>query len=250
MNRIVQRVSEIVEENYRLGAAFYNLGIDFQQYAELPLQEVCRIRSLDANFVCKQLEQAAQPNTQKPHWENLTIELIINYLKHTHRIFMRYKLPYMRNLVMQSEKRKFPQNYSLILSDLQIAFPLFAEDFIRHILDEENTLFTYIENLDRVACLQMPASKIYFQMEKYNIADFAHAHHDDDDEMQGIRELTQDYYISEGSPLAMRVLYSELQAFEQDLKVHANIENNVLFPKAAKLEAQVKKQFLQIRPLN
>ena len=39
------------------------------------------------------------------------------------------------------------------------------------------------------------------------------------------------------------VVYAELQSFERELKTHAKIENEILFPKALMLEKQVRKFF-------
>jgi regulator of cell morphogenesis and NO signaling len=133
--------------------------------------------------------------------------------------------------------------YFEIVNDLKIAFPLFAEDFIHHILEEEANIFNYIISLDDVVYQKLPLSKIYFSMEKYTVAKFAASHSIDDDDMEGISELTNDYEITENTPFMLKVLYTELKAFEQELSEHAAIENQILIPKALKLEAQVKKMF-------
>jgi len=70
---------------------------------------------------------------------------------------------------------------------------------------------------------------------------FAMDHEAHDDEMNGIRKITRDYFLPPNCPLHIKVLYSELKAFEQSLITHARIENEILFPKAMALEHQVKK---------
>jgi len=42
------------------------------------------------------------------------------------------------------------------------------------------------------------------------------------------------------------VLYNELQEFENDLHMHVHLENNILFPKAAELEAKMNRTFAAI----
>ncbi|WP_238531653.1 hemerythrin domain-containing protein [Nitritalea halalkaliphila] len=66
-------------------------------------------------------------------------------------------------------------------------------------------------------------------------------HDQHDDEMQGIRALTRGYALDAEVPFAVRVLYEELQAFERKLQVHAKIEDELLFPKAAALEKEVER---------
>ena len=67
-------------------------------------------------------------------------------------------------------------------------------------------------------------------------------HHDaDDDDMEGIRHITGGYLTDPIDSLHLRVVYAELQQFERELKIHASVENEILFPKALTLEKQVKK---------
>jgi regulator of cell morphogenesis and NO signaling len=57
------------------------------------------------------------------------------------------------------------------------------------------------------------------------------------DEMAEIRMLTGDYTPPMDACATYRVLFQELEAFEQDLHIHVHLKNNVLFPKAIALEA-------------
>ena len=70
-------------------------------------------------------------------------------------------------------------------------------------------------------------------------------HEAHDDEMQGIRRITKDYYITPDAPLHVKVIYSELISFEKVLQEHARVENEILFPKAMALENGVKKKFFE-----
>jgi regulator of cell morphogenesis and NO signaling len=80
-------------------------------------------------------------------------------------------------------------------------------------------------------------------LEKNSLQRFAIEHEAHDDEMEGIRKITRDYALSSDAPLHVKVIYSELTAFEKSLKTHARIENEILFPKAMMLENGVKKLF-------
>ena len=60
----------------------------------------------------------------------------------------------------------------------------------------------------------------------------------EDDEMNEIRDLTFSYKLS--GNIAYDVLMKELKAFEAELALHSRIENEIFFPKAMMLEAEVK----------
>ncbi len=63
--------------------------------------------------------------------------------------------------------------------------------------------------------------------------------------MMGIRQITKQYQLNKETPLHLRVVYAELQALERELKTHAKVENEILFPKALALERAVNESFKQ-----
>lgn len=77
-------------------------------------------------------------------------------------------------------------------------------------------------------------------MEKYSLQRYAIEHEAHDDEMEGVRKITNGYAIHTKTPLHIKVIYSELADFEKALKTHARIENEILFPKAMQLENEVR----------
>ena len=54
-----------------------------------------------------------------------------------------------------------------------------------------------------------------------------------------IRELSNNYSHPEDACNTFKALYSELKEFEEDLHKHIHLENNILFPKAIELEAEL-----------
>jgi len=133
---------------------------------------------------------------------------------------------------------------------LKVLFPLFLDDFIHHIYEEEDTLFKYIRILERASRGQFNPSQLYQLMEKNSLQKCAIEHETHDDEMQGIRRITKGYHLTADAPLHVKVIYTELIQFEKELKVHARVENEILFPKAMALENEVKKKFFEKSQLN
>lgn len=238
-----RRIGELVDQdNVRAYVLFY-FGIKFYEYSEQTLEQVCMEKGLKIEQVVKGLESPKEnfPEVDLP-LISYPIDLIIEYLKHAHFLFVKHKLPYILRLV-ESFKAEH-SDYELVAKDLKILFPLFIEDFIHHIYEEEDTLFKYIKVLQRAVTGKMNPAKLYYMMEQSSLQRFAMEHEEHDDEMVGIRRITKDYYLSADAPLHVKVIYSELNAFEKSLQTHARIENHILFPKAMALENQVKKSFL------
>jgi regulator of cell morphogenesis and NO signaling len=242
-------IRELVDQdNVRAHVLFY-FGIKFYEFSEQTLEQVCLEKGLSVDLVVRELEspESIFDESELP-LISYPVDLIIEYLKHTHYLFVKHKLPYIGQL-LQGFRANHP-DYNTIEKDLKTLFPLFLEDFIHHIYEEEDSLFKYIKMLERAARGQYNPSRLYELMEKYSLQKCALEHVAHDDEMEGIRKITKDYHLTADAPLHVKVIYSELIQFEKTLKVHARIENEILFPKAMALENEVKKKFFEKAKLN
>ncbi len=232
-------IEELVKQDNVRAYVLYYFGIRFYEYSDKTLEEVCRDRGLNVEQVVQEMESPNHPLSEESlPLISYPMDLIIEYLKHAHFLFIKHKLPYISRLVESFHSHHM--QYASVVRDLKTLFPLFVDDFIHHIYEEEDTLFRYINLLDKVTTTRYNPSKLFYMMEQYSIRRFATEHEVHDDEMTGIRKITIDYSIDENTPLHVRVIYSELAGLEKSLQTHARIENEILFPKAMILENQVK----------
>lgn len=243
-----KRIAQLVDENYVHAYVLYYFGIKFNEYTELTLEQVCRKKGLKVEQVIHELELPTHLAEADLPLISYPIDLIIEYLKHSHFLFIKHKLPYIARLV-ESFKADHDE-YIMVERDLKMVFPLFVEDFIHHIYEEEDTLFHYIRALERASKGQYQPTKLYFLMERHSVQRFAMEHEVHDDEMTGIRKITKDYQLEPGAPLHVKVIYNELKDFEKSLITHARIENEILFPKAMALESKVRNAFFEKAKFN
>lgn len=242
------RIAELVDQNYVHAYVLFYFGIRFYEYSELTLDQVCKTKGLKTEQVVRELESPSHLQEADLPLVSYPIDLIIEYLKHSHFLFIKHKLPYIARLV--ESFKALHDDYLPVERDLKLVFPLFVEDFIHHIYEEEDTLFTYIQALERALKGKYLPTRLYFLLEKNSVQKFAMEHEAHDDEMEGIRAITKDYLLSPNAPLHVKVLYSELKGFEKSLITHARIENEILFPKAMGLESQVKQAFFEKTKFN
>jgi regulator of cell morphogenesis and NO signaling len=229
-------VGQIVSENYLFAAVLHYFGINFYQYPTDSLEKVCRKHKINPRQLIAELESwAIQKDPSKEDLYLNPIELLVAYLKKKHYYFVRQELPFLSDLISGIQP---PPEFIPLLSDLKIMFPLFVEDFIHHIHEEESRLFKRIELLQDVEDGNFGLNDALKILEKDPVHLLADQHEIHDDEMQGIRKLTKDYFLEENAPLTMKVLYHELQNFEKELSIHAKIEDELLFPKAVELERE------------
>jgi regulator of cell morphogenesis and NO signaling len=244
-----RRICDLVEQDLEMAQVLYHFGIRFYEHGNQTLEQVCHLCGLRVEQLVRELET---PRTNF-HEEDVPlfsypIDLILEYLKHAHFLFVKHKLPYIGKLVENFKAHH--ADYDQVERDLKTLYPLFLEDFIHHIYEEEDTLFKYIQLLQRALKGNYNPCRLYQQMEKNSLQSCAIEHEVHDDEMAGIRKITKDYYLTPDAPLHVKVIYAELIGFEKTLQVHARIENEILFPKAMALENQVKKVFLEKVKLN
>ena len=97
MSRTIDRkISDIVNDNYVFGAVLYYFGIEFYRYNDETLREVCHQRGLSPQFVTRKLEAIEKVTPEeKVELQNFPMDLLVEYLKHSHYLFVKKKLPYM-----------------------------------------------------------------------------------------------------------------------------------------------------------
>ena len=251
MNKVAlkdKRIADLVDQNYVHAYVLFYFGIRFFDYSEKTLEQVCQERGLKVEQVVRELESPTHLQEADLPLVTYPIDLIIEYLKHSHFLFIKHKLPYIARLVENFKADH--DDFQTVERDLKIVFPLFVEDFIEHIYEEEDTLFVYIQALERASKGKFNSSKLFYTMEKNSIQKFAMEHEAHDDELEGIRKITKDYTLGPDAPLHIKVMYNELKSFEKSLITHARIENGILFPKAMALESKVKQFFFEKTKFN
>ena len=245
----LKTVEQLVDENHGYAYVLDCYGIEFFKYSDKTIGELCDLHNLNIDHLCHNLEASLRNSVIAiDDLKQYPIELVIEYLKHAHYIFLKRSLPYMRKLVSCLDPRK--SGFPHMIEDLQLVFPLFAEDFIHHIYEEEDELFKYISLLSKVESNKLHHNKIYHLMESISLDELADHHEDADDEMRGIRKLTRNYSLGIDADLHLRTIYRELMHFEKELVFHANVENDILFPKASELEQKVKLRIQSLKSLN
>ena len=241
------RVFDIVSNDFKYAKALNSFGIDFYKHYDLTIDQICKKKGLSSNSIHGY--RVAMDETfdlDVKTLESSPLNLVIEYLKHNHSYFIKNKLPYIKSLIssLSLENKKF--NF---FKDLKFIFPLFYEDFVDHILEEEKYIFSYIQKLYHLEDSKIHA-KIFFEMKKISLKDIAKEHLEEDSEMAGIRGLTSDYSYENIENLHLKVIFQELQAFDKELEIHSEIENTILFPRALDLEKNIADKIRNISFLN
>ena len=231
-------IGQVVNENYVYARALHYLGIDFFETQNRKLKEICKERGLERQKIIKSFylfDSCWRFSFEE--LKNHPIELLTEYLKYAHHLFIKDKLPYIVHLVKKWDR----------VEGLKNLLPEFVEDFIKHIYEEEDTTFKYVELL---CAMKNGSAKAPFSlmMDFQNfslVSEFEE--HQDEDEFGAIRSLMSSF---ESRNLHDRVLIYEVQAFDREMIYHAEIENGIFFPKAIELESSVNQKIKTLTTLN
>ena len=241
-------VFDLVQNDFKYAKALNSFGIEFYNYYNSTLSELCSKRGLNKeSLVWYRISLDESFDIDTATLNESPINLVIEYLKHNHSYFINNRLPYIKSLISNLTLEDKKYNF---FNDLKFIFPLFYEDFVDHILEEEKYIFTYIQNLQQFDNKVKDHAKLFFASKKISLEEEAKEHREEDSEMSGIRGLTKNYSIKNINNLHLKVIFQELKEFDKELDLHSDIENKILFPRALKLQDKVFDEIRNISFLN
>lgn len=181
-------------------------------------------------------------------FDGFAVPLIVDYIQRTHIYYLEKKLPEIEQSIVLLTG--YYESQHPILLALQNFFLHYVQDLSEHIRAEETSLLPYIGLLQDAAQSANGFSRFVLARGEYSVDRFLSEHHDTEDELKDIRKTIRLYEPPATNESLYRILLSQLQTFEQDLCVHAHIEEQVLIPKAKALEKDLTTQLLTRSPAN
>lgn len=230
---IDETVGEIVSRDPALSRVFEQAGIDYCCGGKMRLKEACAKRGLDVAVILNQLERSgsgARPRRKDPNTMSLT--QLVDHIEQTHHAYLRSELPRLDGLARKVASVHGREDERL--KTVRSVFTEMAQELFSHMVKEERVLFPFIRALDSGAPKRFspcgPLANPIRQMEL--------EHDEAGSALERLRELTDGYVAPEWACNTYRALLSGLHELETDLHMHIHKENNILFPKALKLEGE------------
>lgn len=215
---------------------FEEFKIDYCCGGRRSIEDACAAKGIDSSVVLERIDRVingAGEIADPP--ERLGPTDLVGYIVAKHHVFTASELerltPLMAKVVMRHGE-SHPE-----LFELQKVYSALAESLIPHMRKEENILFPFIEELDEAARRGAPPPIPHFATVRNPIRMMMNEHDVDGERLRTMREIANDYTLPEGACPSFTALYAGLEDLERDLHKHIHLENNVLFPAAAALEA-------------
>ena len=162
------------------------------------------------------------------------MEMLVDYIINNHHQYVKKSGADIKWLV--DKVARVHGNHHPELLNMRQYFYELMQELESHMLREEQILFPAIKKL---AQNNISLASFAFGSVENPIRMMEMEHEDAGSLLEAIRTQSNDYQLPNDACTSYRLLFSLLQEFEEDLHQHIHLENNLLFPKAKKAEAQL-----------
>lgn len=227
-------VGEIVASQPLLARVFERLGIDFCCGGKKTLAAACTAKGLDPATVAVMLEAAAQITGSAPAVDaaGMTLTALADHIEATHHAYLKQELP---ALVEKADRvaAKHGWRDPRLVAAAETVREL-ANEMFSHMAKEEQILFPLVRLLETTGTAAGHCGSI-----ANPIRQMESEHDSAGGAVARLRELTDGYAPDTEACNTHRAMLAGFAQLETDLHEHVHKENNVLFPRAIALEAEL-----------
>jgi regulator of cell morphogenesis and NO signaling len=231
-----QIIGELVAQNYKTASVFKKFKIDFCCNGNRTISEACERKKLDPSQLINELRNTIINVEQNMDFNSWELDLLADYIEKTHHRYVLTKIeeikPYL-NKVTRVHGEHNPE-----LKEIEILFNQSAQELSQHLQKEEMILFPFIRNMVNSKMEEKPLFFPHFGTVENPIAMMKHEHQNEGERFEKIAELSNQYTPPSHACNTYRVTFALLKEFEDNLHQHIHLENNILFPKAIKMEKE------------
>jgi len=212
---------------------FQDHQIDYCCGGKIPLAQACTAHGLDVDALVKELQAATAPASQEPVWANESLTALVRHIQARYHEPLRVELPRL-DAMLDKVVSRHGDHLPETLLPLQRAFKGLQAELLVHMAKEDRVLFPFIVALE--AGEPVPADA--HQWIQSPIDAMEADHEEAGRALAFIRDVTGSFAPPEWACPTFRGLYYGLSQLEADMHLHVHLENNILFPRAARLTAR------------
>ncbi|MBK8599737.1 MAG: iron-sulfur cluster repair di-iron protein [Flavobacterium sp.] len=230
-----QTIGEYVAKDFRTAAVFSKHQIDFCCKGNITLEEVCQKKGLDIDVIKSEINLILDTlDDTAVDFYSWSLDLLVDYIEYQHHRYIVEKTATILQFLEKLCKVHGERHPELLeITDL---FKSGGGSLAQHMKKEELILFPYIKKIGRAIRENAPIEQPNFGKIENPIAMMMDEHENEGERYNKISKLTDNYTPPKDACNTYKITFLMLQEFEQDLHKHIHLENNILFPKAKKLE--------------
>ena len=229
-------VGRLVAENIARAEVFERWGIDYCCGGETPLDTACAKKGLPLPRILTDLESSdTSESGTETDWSGASISALADHIEQTHHDYLRRELPRLGGLarkVADAHGSRHPEMF-----EVNELFARLASELEVHSRKEEMILFPFCRRMDSQG--EIPPRP--FGSVKNPIFVMEMDHDQVGNILDRLRVLTNGFQPPADACNTFRSLLHGLEALEHDTHIHVHKENNILFPRAIEMEAELEK---------
>ena len=231
-------VASLVTENIKTAHVFKKYGIDFCCGGNISISKACEKADANLTELERELLATGQATSKASDYDGWELDFLTDHIINVHHSYVEENIPLIIQYATKVAK-VHGHHYSELL-EIQQLFGLLATELSGHLRKEELILFPFIKKLVKAKRENLESPQSQFGTVDNPIRMMEVEHEEAGEIMRKIAWLSNTYTPPEGACNTYRAFYAKLDEFEQDLHQHIHLENNILFPKALKLEKKLK----------
>ncbi len=232
------RVADVAAEHPATIRVFQRYGIDFCCGGKRPLGEVCAELKVELDHLTRDLDRAvAGPGEQGSAWHAGSMaDVIAGIIERYHRPLDDElpRLAQMMQKVLSVHGGRHPE-----LAEVGEIFGAIRSELRPHMRKEEEMLFPYLVRIEAAAALGAALGEAHAGSLAGPIAAMEAEHAQVGRGLAALRERTGGYRPPSDACNTFRGLYHGFAELERSLHEHIHVENNILFPRAGRVEAGI-----------
>ena len=234
-----QSVREIVATQPSAAKVFQRFDIDLCAQAEKSLDGACAELQLSVDQVLEKLADAETQERGGPPVDpgSLPIGKLIQRIVRVHHQYVRQELPRLVEMAQKLAAKR--SDCAPELKNVEELLEALHADMFAHIQKEEQVLFPFISQMDQDSIVAYPPAHACFRSVAHPVSKMMQEHESANHTVAELSRLTLGFQPPEWACATHVALFSGLRAFETDLKQHVHLENDVLFPRAIEMEAEL-----------
>src|ERR1035441_4214493 len=239
MPTAIQSIREIVTTQPSAAKVCQRFDIDLCLQGESALDAACAELQLSVDQVLEKLADAETQERGGPPVDpaSLPIGKLIQHIVRVHHQYVRQELPRLAAMAQKLAAKR--RDRAPELKNVEELLEELRTDMFAHIQKEEQVLFPFISQMDQDSIIAYPPAHACFRSVAHPVSKMMQEHESANHVVAELRRLALDFQPPEWACATHIALFAGLSKFETDLKQHVHLENDVLFPRAIELEAEL-----------
>lgn len=211
---------------------FQRHDIDFCCGGKHPIAEACAEKGLDVDALMAEIEAVLAEGPPERNWSEASLTELVEHIVGHYHGKLREDLPRLEQMAEKVLSVHGEEHSEL--AELATTFRALKAELESHMAKEEQILFPATRRLEELGgqAGPMPPLSAPIGVMEDEHASAARA-------LERMAELTGGFDPPQGACTTFRGLYHGLQELTDDLHHHIHLENNILFPRAERLQAEL-----------